>query len=491
MPAVGLAVFAAPSARAQTAPNVTAIQSPVLRFDGNQKASATRNGIPVNVVNYDDCESGRTYQFNLTIQNPSAPYTLVAYAGRGDCTYYPARSGSSPTCFPVGTISATDTTASVNVSMKALTGIVFPASSNTTGSTGDVCTQQSTPTGSSTTIWFFFVDKNGYALGTAEAYPVTVDTVVQGVSDSALQAVLSTSDQSLTVSVPFSDDSDTVSWNIYYTPHAGQEQPVNAIAFDAGSNNGVCPDASAQDSATSQEASAPPVDASEDALTEAAAASDGGPLPNDAPLDDGSVSDASSEAGDDAATVTDASSTTDAGPTATDSGPVTGSVCGTGVAEAGVTLEANSCVPSDVLRSGGVTSTTVTVDAGDGGSGATTTTYKGTPTQPNSALDALLIESVAIGTTSVTIPALKDGYYYLVGVAAVDAAGNVGPLAVGCAQPNPPVDFYSVYRGSGGLAGGGFCSTEGPGADVPATTSLALLGLASLAAVFRKRRRTS
>ena len=488
MPAVGLAVFAAPSAHAQTAPSVTAIQSPVLRFDSNQKESATRNGIPVNVVNYDDCESGRTYEFNLSIQNPSAPYTLVAYAGSGDCTYYPARTGSSATCFPVGTISATATTASVNVSMNALTGIVFRSSSNTT-STGDVCTLQPTPTGSSTTIWFFFVDQKGYALGTAEAYPITVDTVVQGVSDSALQAVLSTGDQSLTVSVPFSDDSDTVSWNIYYTPHAGQEQPVNSIPFDAGSNNGVCPDAATPDSATSQEASTP-VDASEDAPTEAAA-TEGGPLPNNTPLDDGSVSDASSEAGDDAATTPDASSPADAGTTTTDSGPATGSVCGTGVAEAGVSIPTNSCVPSDVLRSGGVSSSTTTVDAGDGGSSSTTTTtYKGTPTQPSAALNALLIESVAIGTTSVTIPALKDGYYYLVGVAAVDGAGNVGPLAVACAQPNPPVDFYSVYRGSGGLAGGGYCSTEGPGADVPATTSLALLGLASLAAVFRKRRRT-
>ena len=82
---------------------------------------------------------------------------------------------------------------------------------------------------------------------------------------------------------------------------------------------------------------------------------------------------------------------------------------------------------------------------------------------------------------------LVNGTRYAVAVAATDAFGNVGPLSpVICEVPAPTTDFWESYKNAGGAAGGGFCTTSGPG--LPAG-SLAVLGITGLVVGSLVRRR--
>ena len=81
---------------------------------------------------------------------------------------------------------------------------------------------------------------------------------------------------------------------------------------------------------------------------------------------------------------------------------------------------------------------------------------------------------------------LQNGVQYAVGVAAVDALGNAGPLSnVACATPQEVDDFFETYRNAGGGAGGGFCALGARPA--PGAAALLVVGLL----VRRLRRRTA
>ncbi len=87
-----------------------------------------------------------------------------------------------------------------------------------------------------------------------------------------------------------------------------------------------------------------------------------------------------------------------------------------------------------------------------------------------------------------TIEKLKNGVEYTIAVAGTDAFGNNGPLSTpGCETPQAIDDFWTVYKGAGGGAGGSFCALEGVG--VPAGTSVFTLGMiTAMVALLRRRR---
>lgn len=93
---------------------------------------------------------------------------------------------------------------------------------------------------------------------------------------------------------------------------------------------------------------------------------------------------------------------------------------------------------------------------------------------------------------SATIDGLTDGVEYIVAVAATDAYGNVGELSSydgtfgTCQYPQPVSDFWTSYGGSGGQAGGSFCSGAGSPAD--AGGSALVLGAAM---IFVRRRKNA
>lgn len=87
---------------------------------------------------------------------------------------------------------------------------------------------------------------------------------------------------------------------------------------------------------------------------------------------------------------------------------------------------------------------------------------------------------------SATASSLINGTTYAVAVAAVDTAGNSGPLsAVACGTPQEVDDFFELYRRAGGNGGGGYCG-------ISRTRNFGLLGLLALAGLglsFRRWRR--
>lgn len=97
--------------------------------------------------------------------------------------------------------------------------------------------------------------------------------------------------------------------------------------------------------------------------------------------------------------------------------------------------------------------------------------------------------SASIIASSVGGKPLLNGTTYAVAVAATDSYGNLGELSSPiCQFPEPTTDFWKDYRGGGGDAGGGFCSTSGVGLPMGSTCVLSLVGLLTLSAL-RKRRR--
>jgi MYXO-CTERM domain-containing protein len=75
--------------------------------------------------------------------------------------------------------------------------------------------------------------------------------------------------------------------------------------------------------------------------------------------------------------------------------------------------------------------------------------------------------------TDFRIKGLQNGIPYVVGVAAVDAAGNASPASTALVQaPVPTVGFYDAYRAAGGQASG--CSYGGGSAGGAALLVLAL-----------------
>lgn len=82
---------------------------------------------------------------------------------------------------------------------------------------------------------------------------------------------------------------------------------------------------------------------------------------------------------------------------------------------------------------------------------------------------------------------LVNGTEYAVAVAGTDSFGNGGTLStVVCNFPEQTTDFWSEYRGAGGQAGGGYCSTPAAGS---AAGSGVVAGVAALSLVSILRRR--
>lgn len=83
---------------------------------------------------------------------------------------------------------------------------------------------------------------------------------------------------------------------------------------------------------------------------------------------------------------------------------------------------------------------------------------------------------------------LTNGTQYAVSVAATDALGNVGRLSDPiCETPEETNDFWQKYKDSGGQAGGGFCSTSGPGMPIGSATVLGVL-VAAVVSMTRRRK---
>ncbi|MEZ4220730.1 MAG: hypothetical protein R3B13_07345 [Polyangiaceae bacterium] len=165
-----------------------------------------------------------------------------------------------------------------------------------------------------------------------------------------------------------------------------------------------------------------------------------------------------------------------------------------GAAGADAATDSGSDAASDATASGGAGGTAGS--AGASGSAGTTASGgsagSGNPacpsalvsgSRPDSKYQCGTIESAI--ADSAEARSLVNGTTYAVAVAAVDRAGNSGPLSkVACGTPQEVNDFFELYRRAGGEGGGGFCSLTGSKSH----SLLWLLAAVGVGFVLRRRR---
>jgi hypothetical protein len=319
-----------------------------------------------------------------------------------------------------------------------------------------VCQNQLTTGSTNISVYFFFGDAEGNPVGTEATYPLTVSLRAGDVQGDISAGV---GDTLLIVNIPPTTDTSVQEWNVYCDPPPGQEGSAETVPVDAASNNGVCAPSVPDTGISALE------DSSVDSSLEDGAI-------NVAPLEDSAVPVVLDDAG--------------------------GNVCGVPLNDAQIPSP-GGCSASAVLVSGGSAlpaqsyideaGQTVFEEAGsalsvveEGGAAISGGIMKLIPSK-------YLCGTSSVTSTKINVEHLKDGYYYNISVAAVDALGNVGPLSnVVCGEPVPVNDFWKVYYEDGGRAGGGFCSAEGVGTPA-GTGGLGVITVASMVAIVRRRRR--
>lgn len=133
--------------------------------------------------------------------------------------------------------------------------------------------------------------------------------------------------------------------------------------------------------------------------------------------------------------------------------------------------------------------------SGEGCSSPNFTPADGKTVLPDAAFDAKYKCGGVVGNTGTSVVAESVGgaplvnyQTYAVAVAATDAFGNVGPLAVaGCLKPEETNDFWENYKAAGGGAGGGYCAIDGVGMPMGSVSVLGVVGLAVVSAWRRRR----
>ncbi|MEO7109175.1 MAG: hypothetical protein ABI183_01950 [Polyangiaceae bacterium] len=219
-----------------------------------------------------------------------------------------------------------------------------------------------------------------------------------------------------------------------------------------------------------------------------------------------------SDSGVSGATVTDSSTVEVCNETTTDGGfddeggPLPGIVVDGGCHYENVSSTSTvggQCVSTEIVSGGGTVSTTGStddsgvVDTSGGDDGGSTTVVTGVTPPPADIGNYACGKNANVASptsTEVVASGLKNDVNYVIGVAAYDVVGNIGPMGVGtgndkCGSPAKGADFFNLYNEDGGGAGGGFCSLDKT--QPVGTSAFALVGIASLISVVRRKKNKS
>jgi hypothetical protein len=290
-----------------------------------------------------------------------------------------------------------------------------------------------TPGPHTITLNFFFVNGT-QAAGTGVAtYTLTVATQAPALSGGIS---IGEEDTILKVTLPDTTDTSIKGYDVYcYASSGGDASPASSTGL-ADASTLVCPDTST------------PV------------------------TDSATVTDATSEAGDDGAA--EASTGTDASSTSTVDAACT--VVSSGSTSSG----GNPACPSP-LGDG-----TTTSDGGTFVDEAGVTHTASAPSSPPAQYKCAHVD----GTShEILVRNLINGTNYAVAAASTDIYGNTGPLSPSvCGTPKPITDFWDQYANAGGMSGGDFCALEAVGMPAGASVFGIGLAMAGLALVRRRRR---
>ena len=447
IPFVLAAAFVSAPARA-TGPAIGfSLPNPTRVYPDGSPAPSRDLGRNSNGISFDDCEKDISLVFDLTFTLTGATTDqLQVWVGTDDCTTTNARSpATNGTCQPVTVpvpISATTLQVKIRArDLAAINGQASPGSGGgafggfTTATDDKSCFVQQASAGRAFNIAFLeFVPGQNDADGSKVFQPATpqlgivVDTVGPQAPGSGGVDV---GDTLLKVHWnPSADISDTFGFRVFCDPPPGKQ--LGAGPHPEGGTTSPAPTCTA-----APQPPAPTVDSGVD--TGAAV---------DAAINDASASDAA-----------DAADAADTGQPTVDSGSVavdSGLVCTTpdaGIASCGTNILQNG------VNGSSIDSYYVCADIGDK------------------------------SATQTVVTGLSNGVVYTFAGSAEDASGNAGPTTIiACKAPAQINDFFDIYRSSGGLAGGGFCTLDSPGA--PFGTSVFGIGVMWIAAALVRRRRT-
>jgi hypothetical protein len=504
LPAV---LLAAESARAQTTAASMAMISPTMnqhpdRYVYGPPLLPAGKAPPVDLgpstrpenltpwgINYDDCISDMVLSFEVVLSGFDGSENLQVWASKSsDCTAAADRGmGAVAVCWPVapqawqtGPVIQSPQPVTIQVRVQDLVGPQnsppFPPTYTAQGPSA--CNAQPAFAAVPMLINFVPVDSSGNYDGIAYKFQQPTDLVGPPAPTALTLAV---GDRLLIANWMLNDDSDTAGYDLYIDPIPGHESTLSGLP-DA--QMLVCPDTG--------------VPSTPDATVDAADGGDGGDggSPSDGG-DDGSMVDAGDAGASDGGT----------GPTAGGNDGGDGSTIDSGVAaivDAGcyvinVAGGTGGGACSSVLLTSGIvqdSGTAALEELGEDGdaieteAGSSTTRSGGISTIPSVNLVGVENGGATVpdeSTGSYTIEGLKDNSTYTVVVAAVDGFGNIGPPSTeACNSPAPIEDFWKIYRDDGGTAGGGLCSVEEIGANVPSTTEVLLFG--GCAALLVRRR---
>ena len=453
-----------------------------------------------NDINFQDCDDDIILQFNLTISGLPTTDSIQVWAGTTDCSQSSARElGDGPYCWQVappgtfgnvsqefGNIYARNITRYIGTSTAAAE---FDSVDSVPGP--GACHTQTTSGGVALTLYFLYMPAGAGSGGTPDSYATygqTVDMV--GPEAPELQLPIGIGDGLLLLNWTPQIDSTIQGFLIYAQDQGPNGLGLGAEAGAATLNTPVychpattgtttCPDAGAigdsgLDATTTRDAGCTTVYPDAAAYTEVADAASYAGLTTaelasmgcerGAPVNTITAQPAS--AGSCTSTVlVDLFSTSVTDTTQGDSGITEGGAAITATAADGSAISATAVGISEIDAS--------VYGVGNVG-GNTTSSYTITSARTQSGGSGPLV----------------NGHQYAIAVAAYDDDGNVGALSnLGCQTPAPVTDFFDKYSEDGGLAGGGFCSLEAPGAPIAGPVFGLCLGTALVAYGRRRSRR--
>jgi hypothetical protein len=177
------------SARAQVSqtPSVTGIEGVAQRLEptgSNADATTGGNphptGIPVNEIDLEDCDANLAYEIELGLSTMGSGYNLNVWAGTKDCSQLANRQAATAACWPVTEpVQVNSNPYAVRVRMQDIVSQAFGVTGSVVydPASADVCQLQKSAAAANLSLYFFFADDEGNAVGHVQPFPVIVDTV--------------------------------------------------------------------------------------------------------------------------------------------------------------------------------------------------------------------------------------------------------------------------------------------------------------------------
>ena len=206
-------------AHAQAAPSLAVVGAPA-RVTANGAAATHPPNIASNVVNYDDCITDQSLQFNLALNEPlAAGLSVEAWAGEGtiDCSSIPNRAGTTAQCWPVGTVVPLTPT-SMRVDIRVEDAIAqFGQAVKTATTHGDASVCGSLPMGPQVITLQFMAFEGSMVVETSAAYSLVA---ASSFGASTNDFIVSAGDGTATIKLLDPPDPASQGYDVYCDPQS-------------------------------------------------------------------------------------------------------------------------------------------------------------------------------------------------------------------------------------------------------------------------------